>query len=181
MARKSKIELKVYKAHKEASLPEYATDSSSCFDLLAHIPLYTIVNIYNGMNQKIAVISKEILSQARVGIVLKPNDRALIPTGLIFDIPTGYDLRVHPRSGLSWKSGLTLSNCEGIIDNDYTKELFISIKNSSAGTVAIGHGDKIAQCEITPVISKSMVSITETKSKIKQKTNRVGGFGSTGS
>ena len=101
----------------------------------------------------------------------------LIPTGLVFDIPTGYCLEVYPRSGTSFKLGLGLSNSVGMIDSDYTEELFVSIINHSNVTQVVSHGERIAQAKLVPLVP---TEIKEVKSKPKQKTSRTGGFGSTG-
>ena len=175
-----KIELGVYKMHTDSHDPVWGTSGSACFDLKAYLPVGEMVMVYNKSNKQRVVRSKLIVSQNRECIVLDPHDRALIPTGLIFDIPEGYDIRVHPRSGLSWKEGLTLSNAEGIIDYDYVEQLYISINNSSESRVIIGNGDRIAQAELTKGLPASDINIKDVKTKPKQKTNRSGGFGHTG-
>jgi dUTP pyrophosphatase len=101
----------------------------------------------------------------------------MISTGVVFDIPVGYSVRVHARSGLALKAGLVMANAEGIIDSDYTEETKILVLNISNIPIRINHGDRIAQAEMVPVLSYDLVSTTE---DINQKTSRAGGFGSTG-
>jgi len=60
-----------------------------------------------------------------------------VPTGLIFDIPLGFSLRIHPRSGLSYRRGISLSNCEGVIDSDYVEQTFVSVINNSDVTFVL--------------------------------------------
>jgi dUTP pyrophosphatase len=96
---------------------------------------------------------------------------------LIFDIPEGYSVRLHPRSSISLKKGLVMPNGEGIVDSDYILETFIMLYNSSADEVRIKHGERIAQGELIKTLD---YSLEESIIIPEQKTNRVGGFGSTG-
>jgi dUTP pyrophosphatase len=100
-----------------------------------------------------------------------------LPTKLILDIPKGYSVRLHMRSGLALKSGLMLSNCEGVIDSDYTQELMVPVTNTSKATLALRHGDRICQGEIVEKISTVFCQVDDV---IDRGTTRNGGFGSTG-
>ena len=111
------------------------------------------------------------------GIILAPGHRAMIPTGLIFDIPLGYSVRLHSRSGLAVKSALTLANHEGVIDSDYVDPTYLVMYNGSSVDVVIRHGDRIAQGEMIPDLA---YEVLETAERPLQKTDRIGGFGSTG-
>ena len=110
-------------------------------------------------------------------LAIYPAERVLVPTGLVFDIPQGYSVRLHTRSSLSLKKGLVMPNGEGIIDSDYYHETFVMLYNSSADEVRITHGERIAQGELVQNLTYEMVETTEIPT---QTTNRVGGFGSTG-
>ena len=108
---------------------------------------------------------------------IEPADRVLIPTGIIFNIPTWHSIRLHPRSSTSLKKGLVMPNGEGVIDSDYYHESFIMLYNASADSVIVTQNERIAQGEI---VKSEYYDIQETFQKPEQKTNRVGGFGSTG-
>ena len=101
----------------------------------------------------------------------------MVPTGLILDIPIGYSVRLHPRSGLSLKQGLVLANAQGIIDSDYVEELFVLMYNMSDNVMTINNGDRICQGEL---IKTDKYTIEETLIQPKIKTDRKGGMGSTG-
>lgn len=101
----------------------------------------------------------------------------LIPTGLILDIPKNYCVKIYPRSGLSSKKGLNLINCVGIIDSDYVEELMIPVYNNSQERVRIYSGDRIAQGELVVQHQAEFSYLTE---RPKRKSDRNGGFGSTG-
>ena len=101
----------------------------------------------------------------------------MVPTGLILDIPFGYSVRLHSRSGIAVKQGLVLANHEGVIDADYVDPTFVVLRNDSTEVAYVFHGDRVAQGEMIPDIA---YRVTETKEKPQQKTDRVGGFGSTG-
>lgn len=164
--------LKVYRLEPEASLPEYATKESACFDLHACLIPHSTINTRSWSNED------DIIHVNEYGIILlHPMTRALIPTGLIFDIPKNHSIRLHPRSGLSYKYGITLSNCEGVIDQDYTDQIYVSLINSSNFTFKINHGDRICQAEL---VCDARYPIVETNLKPKAKISRSGGFGSTG-
>jgi dUTP pyrophosphatase len=111
------------------------------------------------------------------GVWLEPGDRALIPTGIHADIPDDFALLIYPRSGTSWKQGLTITNSVGLVDSDYVEEIFVSLMNSSRVRQWINQDDRIAQLVLMPVAKMPIERIT---SKPEQKTDRAGGFGSTG-
>ncbi|MGA2478173.1 MAG: dUTP diphosphatase, partial [Spirochaetia bacterium] len=83
-------------------------------------------------------------------IVLKPGQRALVPTGLHLEIPPGYEGQVRPRSGLAVKHGVTVLNAPGTIDSDYRGEVKIALVNLGSEDFRICSGDRIAQIIISP-------------------------------
>jgi dUTP pyrophosphatase len=93
------------------------------------------------------------------------------------DIPEGYSVRLHARSGTSLKQGLVLANAEGVIDSDYVEEVFIMLWNISGNAVTINNGDRIAQAEL---VKNEEYTIEQTPARPLPRTNRTGGFGSTG-
>jgi len=164
-------ELKCYKTYQDIVLPKFATDGSACFDIAFQMAGKFDYKVYNQNNKEIT----RQFSNNRIQIM--PGERVMVPTGLIFDIPEEYSLRIHSRSGLALKKGLVLANAEGIVDSDYTEEVFVILQNISSVGILIDHGERIAQAELVPVVKFSLV---ETKTAPKQKTTRAGGFGSTG-
>ena len=163
--------LKIYKTHPDVQLPKFATEQSACFD----ISFYAEGKVtYKGFNKQNAPIERS-LSKGDITIV--SGDRIMVPTGLILDIPIGYSVRLHPRSGLSLKQGLVLANAQGIIDSDYVEELFVLIYNTSDNIIAINNGDRICQGEL---IKSDKYNIEECLVQPKIKTDRKGGMGSTG-
>ena len=161
--------LKVYKSNPSAIIPSFATEQSACFDLCACITGQRI-KCYTRMNEPVELdcIDK---------VEIPAEFRALIPTGLIFDIPEGHSVRIYPRSGLSFKMGLVTQNCEGIVDSDYVEECFILIKNDSLTRISIPHGMRIAQGEL---VRNHDYLIMESLERPQKRTTRNGGFGSTG-
>ena len=113
-------------------------------------------------------------------ITLDPLERKLIPTGLFFEIPVGFEIQVRPRSGLAIKQGLTVLNTPGTVDRDYRGEVKIILINLSDTLATIEPGDRIAQAVLSPVTTNETVKITMVD-KINTDTDRgSGGFGSTG-
>jgi dUTP pyrophosphatase len=101
---------------------------------------------------------------------------AMVPTGLFFEIPEGYEVQVRPRSGLAAKNGVTVLNTPGTIDSDYRGEIKVILINLSDADFTINSGDRIAQMIIAPV-TQAKFTITESLSETERGT---GGFGSTG-
>jgi dUTP pyrophosphatase len=169
----AKVPLKYFKLTPEAFAPEWSTEHAACFDLRACLLPVTVVKAYTETNIEFT----KVTTDGPNTVILNPGERVMIPTGLIFDIPLGYSVRLHPRSGLSLKQGLVLANQEGVIDSDYVHPTYLVIKNTSKVCVTITHGDRIAQGEMIPDIS---YDVQETPDKPQDKTDRKGGFGSTG-
>ena len=109
-------------------------------------------------------------------LVIKPMERALVPTGLFMEIPVGYEGQVRPRSGLAIKSGITVLNSPGTIDADYRGEVKVILINLSDTDFVIKSGDRIAQLVIAKHEQMEVVEV-ETLSETER---GAGGFGHTG-
>jgi len=163
--------LKYYKVHPDAITPAFATQQSACFDVSFSSAGKYEYSGYNHYNKAFTRPFKD------GNIFIGPHERALVPTGLILDIPEGFSVRVHARSGLSLKQGLILANSEGVIDSDYIQELFVLLYNRSDNGWFINNGDRIAQAEL---VKSEIYKLAESKKAPTQKTDRKGGMGSTG-
>lgn len=142
------MEIKIInKSHHQ--LPEYATPYSAGVDLRAFIS---------------------------EPIILKPLQRALIPTGLFIELPHGYEAQIRPRSGLAIKHGLTVLNTPGTIDADYRGEIRVILVNLSNEDFIINDGERICQMVIA-----AHAQVTWKESESLNDTQRgSGGFGHTG-
>ena len=109
-------------------------------------------------------------------VILAPGERTLIPTGLSFEIPLGYEIQARPRSGLAIKKGLTLLNTPGTIDADYRGEVKIIVANLGQEHIEIADQDRIAQLVVAPVLQAHFELVTE----LSETARGAGGFGSTG-
>lgn len=167
--------LKYYKVIENANEPKYGTESSACFDICCSLSGDEEIKIFNKDNFIRTEYPKVNLFTH--SFTLYPGERALVPTNLIFDIPEGYSIRLHPRSGLSIKNGIALVNCEGVVDSDYVEPTFIPVFNVSDVPFTLNDGDRLCQGEIVPVIKTKFQQIQE---RPTQKTDRNGGIGSTG-
>lgn len=143
------IDVKIKYLSDKATEPRYATDGSLGMDLSA------------------------ALSEP---VVIKPRERVAVPTGIAIQIPDGWGAFVFPRSGLSLKSGITMCNCVGVIDTDYTGELKAAVINVSDKEFTVNSGDRIAQLVFLPVEKARFVSAEE----LDDTDRGDGGFGSTG-
>ncbi|MFK7763882.1 MAG: dUTP diphosphatase [Roseobacter sp.] len=109
-------------------------------------------------------------------VQLNPGARALVPTGLRFEIPQGFEVQVRPRSGLALKHGVTLVNSPGTIDSDYRGEIGVIVRNTGLGTFEITHGMRIAQLVVAPVVQAAFV----VQDDLSETARGSDGFGSTG-
>jgi dUTP pyrophosphatase len=109
-------------------------------------------------------------------IVLRPLERAMIPTGLYVEIPEGYEIQVRPRSGLAAKHGLTVLNTPGTIDPDYRGEIRVILANLSGVEFTLSPGERIAQLVVAPFVRAEW----EPSDTLSETVRGTGGFGSTG-
>lgn len=109
-------------------------------------------------------------------VVLAPLQRVIISTGLIIELPQGYEGQIRPRSGIAFKKGISIPNAPGTIDSDYRGEIGILVVNLSNEPATIEPGERIAQLVIAKyerVALQAVDSLTSTE-------RGDGGFGSTG-
>jgi len=130
-------------------LPQYETQASAGVDLRAYVPN---------------------------PIVLKPMERALIPTGLYIELPLGVEAQVRSRSGLALKKGVSVLNAPGTVDADYRGEIGVILINLSQEDFTVNDGDRIAQLVLARH-ERATFELVETLSETQRGT---GGFGSTG-
>lgn len=135
--------------HFRGQLPQYETAQASGFDIRAQLDHEWTV---------------------------KPGQRVLIPTGLSFSIPLGYELQVRPRSGWALKKGMTLLNSPGTIDADYRGEVKIIAINLGQDDVIICDQDRVAQMILCPVFQIDFI----THDELDMTARGEKGFGSTG-
>lgn len=130
-------------------LPEYATAASAGMDLRANL---------------------------EEPVLLKPLQRAMIPTGLYIELPVGFESQVRPRSGLAAKHGITVLNTPGTVDADYRGEIKVILVNLSEDAFEITNGERIAQM----VISEHAQAEWDQVEKLNETSRGEGGFGHTG-
>lgn len=126
--------------------------------------------------QSLGASGFDVRAQLAGPVILNPGERALIPTGLSFEIPLGYEIQARPRSGWAAKSGLTVLNTPGTIDADYRGEVKIIVINLGNESVTINDQDRCAQLVIAPVYQAQFEVVNELNSTERG----IGGFGSTG-
>ena len=109
-------------------------------------------------------------------MVLKPGARDMVPTGLAFAVPAGFEAQVRPRSGLAAKAGITCLNTPGTIDSDYRGEVKVILINLGPEDFTIRRGDRIAQLVIAPVAQAAWQEVED----LDETSRGAAGFGSTG-
>ena len=168
-------DLLFYKLDSEVKDPLRATEGSACFDLHSFMPEDSLVRVYiNHQDEDIEIRERKVV-QGRVQI--NSTERMLVPTGLIFDIPAGYSVRLYPRSSLALKQGMSLANNVAIIDSDYVQPVYMMVYNISGYQQFVKNGERICQAELVREQPSVLMEVNE---RPERKTDRDGGFGSTG-
>ncbi len=109
-------------------------------------------------------------------VVLAPGERAMIPTGLIIALPSGYEGQVRPRSGLAARHGITCLNSPGTVDADYRGEVKVILINLGQEPFIVNRGERIAQMIVAPVTRATLEQVAT----LEETSRGAGGFGSTG-
>ena len=109
-------------------------------------------------------------------VTLRPGDRALVRTGLVFQLPPDAEAQVRPRSGLALRHGVTVLNAPGTIDAGYRGEVGVILVNLGAEPFTVEKGMKVAQVVVASVIRAEVVEVAETDTTERG----ADGFGSTG-
>lgn len=126
--------------------------------------------------QTLGAVGMDLYANLEHSVVLKPLERALIPTGLFCEIPLGYEIQVRPRSGLAAKFGVTVLNTPGTIDHDYRGEIKVILVNLSNENFEVKPRERIAQAVLAKYESLQWEEVI-----VLDATERgAGGFGSTG-
>ena len=152
--KKEPIVLGAMKLYEDVQLPEYAHIGDACFDLRAYI---SEQDLWEAKKQGLRANSDE-----GNWICLEPGDKYIFHTGLVFDIPRGYKLTVHARSGLGIKHQITLANRTGVIDEPYTDETLVCLVNEGKEAFTICNGDRVAQAcleKVEPVVIKEVKEV----------------------
>lgn len=168
------------KNNKKMSTTKQPTEKIACEPALESIPLKVKkLSHFKGAlptYHSLRASGFDIRAQLCSSIQLKPLQRELVPTGLIFEIPPGYEIQIRPRSGLSFKQGLSIPNSPGTIDADFRGELKVIVINLSDKDIYIEDQQRVAQAVLCPVAHANL-----SWAKALSTTSRdSGGFGSTG-
>lgn len=139
--------MKVKRLYEDALLPTKATEGSAAFDLYAYTEA-----------------------------PLEPCETFKYKTGVALEIPEGSVGLIFPRSGLSTKFGIRLSNCVGVIDSDYRGEIIVALHNDGDESYMINRGDRIAQLMIVDIPKIGIEEVAE----LSDTKRGIGGFGSSG-
>jgi len=143
------VKVLVKKLNSKAQLPKYKTSGSSGMDLMALI---------------------------ENPIKIKPQESALIATGIAIDIPEGTEVQIRPRSGLAAKSSISVLNTPGTIDSDYRGEIKIILFNHGKEDFTINNNDRVAQMVLMPILKAEFEEVEDLPETLRGSE----GFGSTG-
>lgn len=146
-----RIEIRQLPHGEGLALPAYQSEHAAGLDLLAAVPEAS-------------------------PMILSPGQRALVPTGLMIALPSGFEAQIRPRSGLASKHGITVLNSPGTVDADYRGEIGVLLINHGAAPFPIRRGERIAQMVIASVVRADLVPAAALSATDRGS----GGFGSTG-
>jgi len=135
--------------HSGHNLPEYSSEKAAGIDLIANL---------------------------EKPVIIKPFERAMIPTGIFIELPEGYEAQIRPRSGMAIKHGITVLNTPGTIDADYRGEIKVILINLSAEEYRINDGERICQMVIHKHEKVEWIEVEA----INETERGEGGFGHTG-
>jgi len=143
------IKVLIKKLNLKAQIPKYKTEGSSGMDLMALV---------------------------ENPIKIKPNESALIPTGISIAIPKDSEVQIRPRSGLAAKSSISVLNTPGTVDSDYRGEIKIILFNHGKEEFTVNNNDRIAQMVLMPILKIKFEEVEDLPTTLRGS----GGFGSTG-
>lgn len=158
MCCKKKQTVKVTRMAEHARLPRYASEGAAAADVHSLKWKGVDGSWYEG------------------DCLIAPGSSVAFGTGLKFEVPAGFELKVHSRSGHGFNKGIRLSNCTGIIDSDYRGELMVKLHNDSGEVVMIERHERICQVQVSEAIQHEFVEVGELT--VTQRGE--GGLGSTG-
>ena len=128
------------------------------------------------VRQSAGAAGLDLLAAVEAPLVLRPGSRALVPTGLILELPAGFEAQVRPRSGLALRHGITVLNSPGTIDSDYRGEVQVILVNLGERPFTVARGERIAQLVVARCERVTLVEVAASSPTRRGK----GGFGSTG-
>ncbi|KAA0971678.1 dUTP diphosphatase [Aureimonas fodinaquatilis] len=126
--------------------------------------------------QTMQAAGADIVAALEEPLTIPPLGRAMVPTGLCFQIAPGFEMQLRPRSGLAAKYGVTLLNTPGTVDSDYRGEVKVILINLGAEPFVVTRGERIAQAVIAPVLQADYLEVES----LDETARGAGGFGSTG-
>lgn len=145
-----KLHIKIKRVHPRAQLPTMGSEFANCFDI------------------------RVVLEDGPVTIA--PGEQARFDTGLIFQYPEGWSMDVHSRSGHGFMKEIRLSNCTGIIDEDFRNTLKVALKNDSKVPFVVNDGDRVCQARLVESHRYTFEEVDEVSETVRG----TGGLGSSG-
>ncbi len=174
LGKEDKVEIE-----KAISLVSNLNEKSNNVELGGKLPI-KFINKSSNKNPVYAKVGDSGFDlRSDIGGTLKPLERMLVPTGLYFELPDGYELQVRPRSGLAAKNGVTVLNTPGTVDTGYRGEIKVILVNLSNDTFTFEKGDRVAQAVVASRVSSDFGDLIEV-TEISETSRGETGFGSSG-
>lgn len=124
----------------------------------------------------IGAAAADVSTTSSGSVVINPGCAAVFGTGLQFEVPQGFELKVYSRSGHGFKSGIRLSNCTGILDSDYRGELMVKLHNDSDTPYMVAPFERVCQIQLCEAVQHAFYESESLSITVRS----TAGFGSTG-
>ena len=151
--------MKVFRLNEKATRPVFSNRKSPTFDIKACFDPNTKIKILNSLNKETFSLTKK--ANEKIVVHVYPQQRILIPTGLIFEVPADHTLKIYSSPEASNKRGLVLVNGIDMIKPDYVDEVFILLHNITDAVTTIEDGDYIAQAMLEKAVPCDITEVTE--------------------
>lgn len=169
------MNIKVKLLNERAEVPHFAHSDDACFDMRIYINREESMPMVYFQQQDAFIPAPGVMVADDV-VCINPNQTVIFHTHLAFEIPVGYNMKMHVRSSIGIKKNIILSNATGVIDAGYRGEVRIALTNIGNNPVCLRDKDKVCQCEVVKTFDYDLVEsddLTDTE-------RGSGGIGSTG-
>ncbi len=140
------------------------------------IEIFVLGQVEAPLYASLEAAGADIRAHLEMPLTIEAGKSALIPTGLKFEIPFGYEIQIRPRSGLALKNQITVLNTPGTIDSDYRGEVKVILINHGNQPFVVQPGMRIAQIVVAPVLRARFVRVED----LAMSQRGTQGFGHTG-
>lgn len=161
--------MKIFRLNERVERPKFSNRADPIFNVRAHLEPNSRVQILNALNKETFTLTKVVNGKTIVQVY--PQQRMLIPTGLIFDVPVASVLKIYSHDETSFKKGLVLVNGINLIKHGYTEEAHIMIYNMSDAVTTIEDKEFIGQAILEKIVPYDITEVKEIPTEAVEETS----------